>query len=138
VTPLQVACLVSAIANGGTLVSPFLVEKIEKVKLRRGEGEDLGLRPGTLRVLKKALRDVVNAPHGTGIYARSKKIVIAGKTGTAQNPRGKSHAWFVGFAPFENPGISVVVFIEHGGKGGLEPARFAKKIIEKAKELKLL
>ena len=88
--------------------------------------------------VKEGLRRVVNAKHGTGFYARSKDIIVSGKTGTAQNPQGKPHAWFAGFAPFESPKISIVVFVEHGGKGGLEPARFAKKIIEKAKKLELL
>ena len=82
------------------------------------------------------MRDAINAPHGTGLYARSEKVVIAGKTGTAQNPGGESHAWFAGFAPFENPRISVVVFIEHGGKGGAVPAPIARKMLEVYKTLK--
>jgi len=138
VTPIQVARMMCAVANGGELVEPVVCERIEDVKLRRPRVQDTGLGEGTLRGLKEGLRNVVNEPHGTGLYARSEKIIISGKTGTAQNSSGKSHAWFTGFAPFKNPKISVVVFIEHGGKGGLNPARFAKKIIEKAKELELL
>ncbi|MFC1576239.1 penicillin-binding protein 2 [Candidatus Omnitrophota bacterium] len=138
VTPLQASRLTGAVAAGGKLARPFLVERIGDVTIRQDEPENLNLKRDTLRAVKKALKDVVNAPRGTGVYARSKKVTISGKTGTAQNPRGRSHAWFVGFAPFEKPGISVVVFLEHGGKGGLEPARFAKKIIEKARELELL
>jgi len=137
-TPIQIAVAFSAISNGGRIVRPFIVEKIEDVPLRHGEARDIGLKKDTLELIKEGLRSVVNSPRGTGLYARSKEIIISGKTGTAQNPAGASHAWFAGFAPFENPGICVVVFIEHGGKGGLEPARFAKKIIEKARELKLL
>ena len=137
-TPIQVARLVAAIANGGELVSPFSVRKIEEVELRRAENRKIGLKDTVPEFVKAAMRDVVNAPGGTGVYARSKEVVISGKTGTAENPGGKSHAWFAGFAPFEDPKFSIVVFIEHGGKGGLEPAIFAKKIIEEAKKLRLL
>ena len=58
---------------------------------------------------------------------------MGGKTGTAQNPHGRTHAWFTGFAPYEHPKICLVVFLEHGGKGGLEPAEIAKGIFEEAK-----
>ncbi|MBL7155577.1 MAG: penicillin-binding protein 2 [Candidatus Omnitrophica bacterium] len=138
VTPIQVVRAVAAIANGGKLVHPFVVERIEDVRLQHAGPRSMGLKKETLTIVKEALRDVVNARRGTGLYARSKDTVISGKTGTAQNPKGTSHAWFTGFAPFENPRLSIVVFIEHGGKGGLDPARFAKNIIEEAKRLELL
>ncbi len=137
VTPIQIVRLVAAIANGGRLVRPFIVSRIEDVDLYHAESRDTGIKKDTLRILKECLRGVVNEPHGTGLYARSKNIVVAGKTGTAQNPKGISHAWFAGFAPFEDPKVCVVVFIEHGGKGGLDPARFAKQIIEEAQRLRL-
>jgi len=138
VTPLQIARSVSAIANGGRLVKPFIVDKIEDINLERENSKKLGLSKNTISIVKEALRQVVNEPRGTGLYARSKSVVISGKTGTAQNPRGISHAWFVGFAEFQNPRLCVVVFIEHGGKGGLNPARFTKQIAEEAKKLELL
>ena len=138
VTPIQILRLVGAIANKGKLITPFIVERVEDVRLRHAQSRDIRLKDKALETVKEGLRMVVNEPGGTGLYARSKEVIIAGKTGTAQNPEEKPHAWFVGFAPFENPRICIVVFIEHGGKGGLEPARFGKKIIEKAKELELL
>ncbi|MEE9500318.1 MAG: penicillin-binding protein 2 [Candidatus Omnitrophota bacterium] len=138
VTPIQILRLVGTIANKGKLVTPFIVERIEDVRLRHAQSQDIRLKDKALETVKEGLRMVVNEPGGTGLYARSKEVIIAGKTGTAQNPEEKPHAWFVGFAPFENPRICIVIFIEHGGKGGLEPARFGKKIIEKAKELELL
>lgn len=138
VTPIQILQLVSTVANGGKLAQPFVVERIEDVKLSHAEPQDIGLEAVTLGSVAEALRMVVNAPRGTGFNARSGDIAIAGKTGTAESPGRESHAWFAGFAPFEKPEITVVVFLEHGGKGGLEPARFAKKIIEKAKTLELL
>ncbi|UCD55038.1 MAG: penicillin-binding protein 2 [Candidatus Omnitrophota bacterium] len=138
VTPMQILRFIGAIANKNKLLTPFIVERIEDVKLRHPEPRDIKLKDEALETIKEALRMVVNARRGTGLYARSKEVIISGKTGTAQNPEEKPHAWFAGFAPFENPRICVVVFIEHGGKGGLEPAQFAKKIVEKAKELELL
>jgi len=65
-------------------------------------------------------------------------VVVAGKTGTAQNPQGKSHAWFIGFAPFDSPKVAIVVFVENGGGGGAVAApkagvlfrRFFKKMQE--------
>ena len=138
VTPIQVARLLAAVSNGGSLIEPFLVNRISGIEIRHGEPQGTKIKNETLEIIKNSLRNVVNDDHGTGFYARSKEAVISGKTGTAQNPNGISHAWFVGFAPFEDPKISIVVFLEHGGKGGLEPARFAKKIIEEAKRLELL
>ena len=138
VTPIQILRLYSILANGGKLIKPFVVAKIEDVKLSSPESGKIDVSETTLDTIRVGLRNVVNAKHGTGFYARSKEVVISGKTGTAQNPAGKSHAWFVCFAPFERPRICVVVFIEHGEKGGLKPAKFAKEIIEKAKTLKLI
>jgi penicillin-binding protein 2 len=138
VTPIQVTHFIGAIANEGILVKPFVVNRIEDIILHHAVNQDVEVTAETISVLRNGMRKVVNEEHGTGMFAKSKDIVIAGKTGTAQNPKGKPHAWFAGFAPFENPKICVTVFIEHGGKGGLEPARFARKIIEKARALELL
>jgi len=138
VTPLQIVRFLGAIASGGNLPQPYVVERIEDIKSRRTEAEDTGIRHKVLEALKVGLGDVINAKGGTGYYARSKEVIIAGKTGTAQNPHGDSHAWFAGFAPIDDPRICVVVFIEQGGKGGLAPARSAKKIIEETKKLGLL
>ncbi len=137
VTPIQILQLVGAIANGGKLVMPFIVERVEDVNLRHAESRDIRLKGRALETVREGMRMVVNDPGGTGLYARSKEVIKAGKTGTAQSPGKKPHAWFAGFAPFENPKFCIVIFIEHGGKGGLEPARFARKIIEKAKMLEL-
>jgi len=137
-TPVQVLCLVASVANEGRLVSPSVAGRIGDIELRQREPRDIGINPEAIETVKQSLRDVVNAHRGTGVYARSQEVVISGKTGTAQNPSGPTHAWFAGFAPYDNPGICVVVFLEHGGKGGLGPAKFAKEIIEEAKRLELL
>lgn len=151
VTPLQMANLTATVANGGTLYRPWFVRKIESLdgRLIREYGPEiistLNLKENTLEHIRKALRDVVNSGSGTGGRAKSGLVMIAGKTGTAQvaEMRGgivksenlpyqiRDHAWFVAFAPVENPEIAVAVLVEHGGHGGAAAAPLAKKIIEK-------
>ncbi len=138
VTPLQVLRMAAAIANGGTLVQPYLVKKIENVEITPAGNKEIGISKKTIEIIKMGLRRVVEDETGTGRRARAEGVIIAGKTGTAQNPNGPSHAWFAGFAPVDKPKIALVVFIEHGGKGGLEAAEGAGKIFAEAKNLGLL
>ena len=103
------------------------------------------LNPETFNLIRRALKGVVHDPRGTGHRARLKKIVVAGKTGTAQVVamkkgdevqeeeilyKHRDHAWFVSFAPFEDPKIAVSVLVEHGGHGGSNAAPIAKKIYQ--------
>ena len=78
------------------------------------------------------------AANFSGRRAMAEGVSIAGKTGTAQNPNGLSHAWFMGFAPVYKPKIALVDFVEHGGRGGLEAAESAGKIFAEAKLLGVL
>jgi penicillin-binding protein 2 len=155
VTPLQLANMTAAVANGGILYRPRLVNKIESVDgtLVREYGPEkirtIAVKPATLERVRSALADVVAAPRGTGGAARSSIVDIAGKTGTAQviEMKGaylkseqlayfnRDHAWFVSYAPAHNPQIAVVVLVEHGGHGGSAAAPMAKKVIEKYMEL---
>lgn len=137
-TPLQVANMTAAIANGGFLMRPQLIDRVHD-----GDGSvvheftpevtgRLGLRPRTLQEIRDALHGVVDARHGTGNKAALDTIDVAGKTGTVQVFRmGKKqiktdklvrhlrdHAWFVAFAPVENPEIVIAVLVEHAGGGG--------------------
>jgi len=126
VTPLQVARMIAAVANGGTLVDVHMVKAHEG-----GPDRPVGLRPSTLEALRKGLYKVVNESGGTGYRTvRSEKIVIAGKTGTAQAPPKEDHAWFAGYAPFEDPKIAFAVVIEHGGHGGASAGPVAKAIAQ--------
>ena len=78
------------------------------------------------------MRRAVQVPGGTGSLARVKGIEVAGKTGTAQNPYDRpDHAWFVGFAPFDNPRIAIAVLIENAGFGGSHAAPVAGLCIER-------
>jgi penicillin-binding protein 2 len=70
-------------------------------------------------------------PGGTGGSAKVSGISVSGKTGTAQNPHGKDHAWFVGYAPSEHPKIAICALVENAGYGGVEAAPIAGLCIEK-------
>lgn len=151
VTPIQMANLMAAVANGGTLYRPWFVRKVESLDgtLIREYGPEkirtVELKESTLDIVRSALSDVVNGGSGTGGRARSRLVEIAGKTGTAQvaEMRGKivkseqlpylirDHAWFVAYAPAKQPEIAVVVLVEHGGHGASAAAPLAKKVIEK-------
>ncbi|HDH96698.1 MAG TPA: penicillin-binding protein 2, partial [Proteobacteria bacterium] len=149
-TPIQVATFYCALANGGRLLKPKLVERIEdpgtgRVEFERSEviGE-LPVSKAQLEVVRAALLGVTEEESGTGRLARVEGIKVAGKTGTAQvsSERGdgsevpEDHAWFAAFAPFERPEICVVVLVEHGGKGGSVAAPIAGRIIEAYFDLK--
>ncbi|MCC7430199.1 penicillin-binding protein 2, partial [bacterium] len=67
---------------------------------------------------------------GTAKSARIEGKTAAGKTGTAQNPHGENHAWFIGFAPFENPEVAMCVLIENGGGGGRNAAPIAGELFK--------
>jgi cell division protein FtsI/penicillin-binding protein 2 len=97
-----------------------------------GGRRSLGLKDDTIKRIREGMYKVVNGEGGTGRRARIEGAAVAGKTGTAQNPQGRTHAWFTGFAPYENPKLCLVVFLEHGGKGGVEPSGMAKTIFEEA------
>ena len=138
VTPLQMAVLISAVANGGVRYQPTILKTIETVEGQRVESGQVtinGRLPAsqkTLRVIRKGLWRAVNARHGTAYWhVRDKSIEISGKTGTAQiisrkkgekraenlEDRYKPHAWFIGYAPSEQPEIAVSVLVEHGEHG---------------------
>ena len=84
----------------------------------------------TLAVLQEGLRAA--AERGTGRASAVKGLTIAGKTGSAENPRGKPHAWFAGYAPTEAPRLVVVAFVEHGFRGGLSAAPIVRRVLEAA------
>jgi penicillin-binding protein 2 len=152
VTPLQVANLMAAISNGGTVYRPHVVRMIEKVK-PDGSVERLQvasevlhqvtLAPKALETVKLGLWKVVNEEGGTGGNARIEGLDVSGKTGTVQviaqhgwvKTEGlpykyKDHAWFASYAPKDNPRMVVVVFVEHGGHGGVDAAPLAKLLYE--------
>jgi penicillin-binding protein 2 len=152
VTPLQLANLYAALANGGSLYRPWLVKQIESpdgdvIKEYGPEKSGaLPFRPQTIAAINQALWGVVNEKGGTGYILRRKEEDVAGKTGTAQviglpdedkagkTKRGsaafRDHALFVCFAPYSHPEIAVAVILENAGHGGSAAAPVAKKLID--------
>ncbi len=107
-TPIQLARIYAAIANGGKLVTPRLLKGAET-------SVSLQLPEGPLAIVKEGIEEVVL--RGTGRRAGLYGVSVAGKTGTAENPHGDDHAWFVGYAPVENPRYVAVALIEAGLHG---------------------
>lgn len=122
VTPLQMARLYAAVANGGWLVTPHLVER----PTRR---QKIGLKPATLAVLRQGLRMVVT--EGTARTLNDPQLpAVAGKTGTAEDPPRPDHAWFGGYAPAERPTLVIVAFGENsGGYGGTVAVPMVKALM---------
>ncbi len=147
VTPLQMAHLIATVANGGTVYRPRLVKGLmERATGRLQEVPvvpygQLSVKGKTLEIIQEALADVVT--DGTAKRARSTLVAIAGKTGTAQTAalrpdqkeeevpkKLRDHAWFVSYAPAEDPRIAVAVLVENMGHGGSAAAPLAKQMIE--------
>ena len=148
VSPIQACRMISAVANGGTLVKPVLLKQTrnrETGEIRSFSTEErrdpVRLSEAALKEVQSALAGVVAEPGGTAHGAATPLASVAGKTGTAQVIAQKvagrklsadttDHAWFVAYAPVEKPVIAVAVLVEHGGHGGAAAAPVAKKVIE--------
>jgi len=147
VSPIQACQMMSVVANGGRFFRPLLLKQTrnrETGEVNVVSPEHTGsvtLDPNVLQEVRSALAGVVNEPGGTAHAAATPLAMVAGKTGTAQviaqkvsgrklSDETKDHAWFVAFAPVENPKIAVAVVVEHGGHGGSAAAPIAKKVIE--------
>ena len=148
-TPLQMMMLFSAIATEGNMPEPHLLIGLEppppKGRARpeadwispehAWKGTQLHLNKKALETVKEGLEQVVNSDTGTGRLAQMPNVRVAGKTGTAQTTGGLPHAWFCGYAPAGSPRLSFVVFLEHGGKGGLNAGRVAGGLLAHLKEM---
>ena len=134
-TPLQVHNIITAITGEGEIYKLHLVKKVisadgKTVKEIKPEiYRKLNFSPDTFKIVKEGLRQTILK--GTGWRANIKGLAVAGKTGTAQNPQGETHAWFIGFAPYENPEVCITVFLENGGEGGEAAAPIARAMLEK-------
>ena len=132
VTPLQVAMYTAALANGGRLLAPRLVEQGEIIDNRYQITDNrYPSQRDAYRLVRGGMYDVVNAPKGTGRRAKVPGLEMAAKTGTAEyGPRSnrRKHAWMIAFAPYDNPRIALAVLIEDGDSGG----RTAAPIIRSA------
>jgi penicillin-binding protein 2 len=136
VSPLQMANYAAALANGGVLYQPRIVHYVRNKATNRIEevshtAADLGISPNVMEIIREGMRRCVEDPGGTGSLARIPGIVVAGKTGTAENPHGEDHAWFVGFAPFDHPKIAVACIVENAGYGGTKAAPICGQVMER-------
>jgi penicillin-binding protein 2 len=152
VTPIQMLSLISAVANGGTRYKPLVISRIESPDgslIKTEEPVTLGslpVSPKRLQLIQKGLFDAVNKPGGTAWGSRIPGVGMAGKTGTAQviampedekkaskeNEafRLRDHAWFIAYAPAQDPRIAVAVLVEHGGHGSGAAAPVAKEMVK--------
>lgn len=128
VTPIQALVMAGAAATGGDRLVPHLIDQIDGQKVAERHGLRIRMTPEYIEVVRRGLDAVVNTETGTGRLSRLPGIRIAGKTGTAQSGQEEDHAWFIGYAPAREPRIAMVVFVEHGGHGGVTAAGIARDI----------
>jgi peptidoglycan glycosyltransferase len=133
VTPIRMALVAATIADGGRTPRPYLVRSIA------GSVTNLATAPEQLaaplsRDTANEVRDLMIAvvQHGTGTAAALPGITVAGKTGTATNPHGPAHSWFVAFAPALAPRVVVAVIVENGGYGAAVAAPIVRDVLRVA------
>lgn len=133
-TPIHNAMLTAAIANGGVLMKPYLIDRVENV-MNEEVKKFLPISSGSLMTAEEAealsglMRQVVEI--GTGSAVRTEAYTVAGKTGSAEFETGKeTHAWFTGFAPAEDPELVVTVVAEEAGSGGKVAAPIARSLFD--------
>ncbi len=145
---VQIAKYISMLANGGNSIHPSIVQKIinsdgtevsnteiqkyvnEKLGIENINSEDISISQDNLNAILQGMESVTDDQGGTAYSIfKNFNISVGGKTGSAETSTGKVNAWFVGFAPFEDPQIAVVVFVENGGHG-YYTAEAVKEIIE--------
>jgi peptidoglycan glycosyltransferase len=134
-TPMEMALIVSTVANDGIMMQPMLVKEILNSKgksLKKLEPKRLEemMSKETARTMKDLMKGVV--AEGTGTNAGVSGITVSGKTGTADHGDNKKdpHSWFIGFAPYENPQIAIAVIVEEGGVGGGIAAEITRELIK--------
>lgn len=132
VTPLQMAVYTAALANGGTLYQPHAVRAVYSKSRRKRERvpivhRSIAVDPQYFDIVRNGMRLVVQA--GTARGAAVPGIDVCGKTGTAQNPHGQDHSWFVCYAPANNPTIALCVMVENGGFGATTAVPMAQKML---------
>lgn len=134
-TPLQMAMITSAVANDGVMMKPYIVSKVTSssgvaVETHSPQVLYRPIEAGCANYVQGLMEEVVES--GSGTSAQISGIKVAGKTGTSENEKEKDHAWFVGYAPADNPQIAVAVILENdGSSGGTAAAPIARNVIKK-------
>jgi peptidoglycan glycosyltransferase len=130
VTPTHLVMIVATIANRGVMMKPRLNFSDSPQALVRSVPQEIAAE------VARMMRDVVVSGTGRGINMPD--LTVAGKTGTAENSKGASHSWFIGFAPYENPQVAFSVLVEHGGYGSQTAVPIARRLLIRTKELGFL
>ena len=134
-TPIQVAEMLSAVATDGKRYKPHLVSKIlndDGSVAKTFEPEEEGKLPiseATLKLIQEGL-EAVTEEGGTAAFLKNLPVPVAGKTGTAENPHGLEHGWFIAYAPAKKPQLVVVCIVEQGSYGTISAAPIVKSILE--------
>ena len=136
-SPLQMALIAATIANGGVMPTPHYALSVRDsagAVIRTIEPGPVGqvIRPETARILTQVMVDAVQAPGAFAGAARVQGVNVAGKTGTAENPSGAPHGWFIGFAPAEAPTAVIAVLLENSPKGGEDAAPLGGAVLRAA------
>lgn len=138
-TPLQMAMIAAGIANNGVVMKPYLVNKIADAEGGEIDGADptelsTAMSEDSARKLQEMMVNVVN--NGTASAAQIPGVSVGGKTGTAETAQGKApHAWFISFAPADDPKVALALIVESGSagddaSGGHTAAPIAKSVME--------
>ena len=137
VSPLQVAAMLAAVGNGGTLYRPQVVEMIAddpnnpEWTFEPVEVAQLPIGTGNLAVIQDSLHEVTSASYGTAFRPfQGLEVSVAGKTGTAESGQQNPHAWFAGYAPAQDPEIAIAVIVEHSGEGSVHAAPLFRQVLE--------
>ncbi len=142
VNPMQVVRMTAAIANGGKLLTPYLVEKVQIIGeepsyVHTPQSVELGLNPDVLAEVRQAMCDVTMTPSGTARFIfgpwyefHNNAVTVCGKTGTAQAGNNQPHAWFASYAPADNPQIAIVVMVENSCEGSEVAAPITRRVLE--------
>lgn len=135
-SPIEILLAINAFSNGGYLVKPHLIKKIDAADVAQPKSTKLNISSQNLIIVKKALAEVVENDEGTSRMLKPLNLSIAGKTGTAQ-ANGRPHGWFVGFFPEKSPKYAICVFLENSGSS-YDALKVVYAFLEKLKEQQLL
>lgn len=131
-TPMEMALTASAIGNNGVIMKPHLVKNIvnhegDIIKTTEHEEISNAVSPEIASQINDLME--LTTTSGTGTRAAIRGIQVASKTGTAENETGNTHAWYIGYAPADDPQVAVAVIVEQGGSGGTVAAPIGRDVI---------
>ena len=135
VTPIQICQMLAAVAADGVIHPPYLVERVVNADgsvyetPERPQSRRLELEPRTIQLIQKGLKGVTQ-PGGTGAWFAGLPVPVAGKTGTAENPHGQDHGWFIAYAPAEKPDLVIACIVEQGSYGATASGPVVYEVLE--------